>query len=222
VGSRPFYVLFLATYILSLPFPMTTSDCVAELLQRFGYPFENRKGTDFRFRLCTGLSQFWRTQILVHDEIVELYVFVTDNSYLFHHQSRVMEMVCRLNSSPSCLNSWQMDWDSGSVHLFAGLDLRGHSDRAGAIERHLNAVRFPLALWKRCFSLIGTEASASAIVNAALISEGCHPQRETDESRRVLLTLVKPSKAESPTEALHPSDIEGSLDILLNEIGRVP
>jgi hypothetical protein len=141
---------------------------------------------------------------------------LTDARYLEQHQSLVLELVCRLNDAASVLGSWEFEWDGGAVRFHSALDLRGQHNVTEAVSRHLNALKFPISLWSRCYSQVGeSNASAKAIVSASLIGEGCHHQRVTDEVRRLLLRLHRPE-----THSYSPSpEVERNVDIVLKELG---
>jgi hypothetical protein len=152
---------------------------------------------------------------LADRDVIQLFVFLTDARYLEQHQSLVLELVCRLNDAASVLGSWEFEWDGGAVRFHSALDLRGQNNVAEAVSRHLNALKFPVSLWSRCYWQVGkTNASATAIVSASLIREGCHHERVTNETRRLLLRL---HGSEAYARSL-PKDIERSLDIVLEEL----
>ncbi len=188
---------------------------IAEALHRFGYAFEVQHGTDFRFRCCTRPGEFWRAQVLAHPDVVQLYVFLTDARYLERYQPQVLEIVCRLNDAASVLGSWEFQWDSGAVRYHAAVDLREQEDIATAVERQLNALKFPVSLWSKCYQHVGkSKVSATAIVSASLIAEGCRYDDVSDETRRVLFRVHRPVSS-THGDSL---EVERCLAILLEEL----
>lgn len=198
------------------------TEAISEALRGFGYRFDvSPDCSDYRFQICTRPGEFWRAQMLVAHDVVQLYVYLTDVRYLEEHQPLVIEMVCGLNSSVAVLGSFEFEWESGSVQYHSPIDLRGHQNIVGAVERHLNAVRFPVALWHRCFSRVGkTKASTGAIISAALVGEECPPKDVTRETRRMLLKLVKDEKSNGQPSSCRQADIARNLDILLTDLNK--
>ncbi|MEO8910194.1 MAG: hypothetical protein ABI408_08205 [Gemmatimonadaceae bacterium] len=191
----------------------------AEAVKSFGYEFELKNGNDFRFQLCTGPRKFWRSQLIVTDEIVQSITFLTDDLYLPKERPFVLETVCRLNDVAAVLGGWTFNWSTGSCQYRFGLDLRGHTDPSEAIRRSLSAVSFPIKLWERCFARRGGGHSAAASINAALIELGANDHGPvSDATRRALFKVVTGAKSPNIRQSQLGSDVERCLNILASEL----
>jgi hypothetical protein len=200
---------------------MTIPAIVALTLNDFGYPFEVKSGSDFRFRLCTDPKRFWRSQMIVDGDIIRSITFLTDDLYLSHQRQFVLETACRLNAMASVLGGWHFDWDSGSCEYRFGLDLRGVSDVRQSITQALNTVAFPVKLWERCFARRDSRHSVRAAVNASLIElSASNHQAVSDDTRRVLLRVVDGGKSPKLRSIPITGEIERSLQVLVNELGN--
>lgn len=200
---------------------MNIASSLSKALNTFGYSFDVKNGTDFRFRLCTDRKRFWRSQMIVDGDIIRSITFLTDDFYLSHQRQFVLETVCRLNAVASVLGGWHFDWDSGSCEYRFGLDLRGVSDVRQSITQALNTVAFPVKLWERCFARRDGRHSVRAAVNASLIElSASNHQAVSDDTRRVLLRVVDGGKSTKSRSIPITGEIERSLHVLVNELGN--
>jgi hypothetical protein len=128
-------------------------------------------------------------------EVVRFLVHL-DLEYPQTKRSWVVELIIRLNAE-LVIGSFDFCWDTGSVLLRIGVDLRHTPMNAKVAEDIINLAAFNLALFERGYACRSNrKISPRAAVEAAMWSEQATERREVSSfgRRGVLRVLWRPSR----------------------------
>ena len=175
--------------------PQLIRDAIKEcVLLNFGYRFTcGEIPEDVRFELITTEAK-WRSQFIAHQEarLVRLFVYLTDDQYPQALQRRAGELVHRLNET-IILGHYAYECKGGGVSFHLAEDFRNRECTADDIEKMMNAVAFPLRLWRHSFEkiqkpkVVPVDALQAALIEAGASEEDASVSKAT---RRAILQLI--------------------------------